>query len=103
MVFQILPKIEMMRKKNRLFGRQFKTVQFFFRIIFFLLQHSAGKGVFYGWFPRGTNGSEITLVTYVFNLCDGPIYTHFMKLFVFRGVVNSGLFRPYPSIIFLFI
>ena len=28
-VFQILAKIEMMRNKNRLFGRHFKTVQHF--------------------------------------------------------------------------
>ena len=32
-VFQILAKIEMMRNKNRLFGRHFKTVQYF-QIVF---------------------------------------------------------------------
>ena len=37
-VFQILAKIEMMRNKNRLFGRHFETVQrfpFFFLFFFF--------------------------------------------------------------------
>ena len=58
-VFQILAKIEMMRNKNRLFGRHFKTVQhfqiFFAELIFFIacsymvqisLQNSGGKVVF---------------------------------------------------------
>ena len=38
-VFQILAKIEMMRNKNRLFGRHFETVQhfqFFFAELWFL-------------------------------------------------------------------
>ena len=64
-LFQILAKIEMMRNKNRLFGRHFETVQnvhFFLRIVIFFIVHTylvhissqnlAGKVVFYGWIPR---------------------------------------------------
>ena len=63
-VFQILAKMEMMRNKNRLFGRHFETVQnvhFFQDCDFFIVhtylvqissQNSAGKVVFYGWVPR---------------------------------------------------
>ena len=65
MVFQILAKIEMTQNKNRLFGRNFETVQHFQIVFaelwFFIghtymvqisLQNSGGKVVFYGWVPR---------------------------------------------------
>ena len=64
-VFQILAKIEMMRNKNRLFGRRFETVKHFqiFSAEFWIfiahtymvqisLQNSGGKKVFYAWVPR---------------------------------------------------
>ena len=64
-IFPILAKIEMMRNKNRLFGRHFETVQhfqlFFAELCFFIahtymvqisLQNSGGKVFFYGWVPR---------------------------------------------------
>ena len=64
-VFQILAKIEMMRNKNRLFGRHFETVQhfqfFFSELWIFIahtymvqisLQNSDEKVAFYGWVPR---------------------------------------------------
>ena len=80
MVFQNLAKIEMTRKKNRLFGRHFETVQhfkfFLAELWFFMtptymvqisLQNSGGKVVFSGgvpWNPPlGTNESKSTLVT----------------------------------------
>ena len=79
MVFQILAKIEMTWTKNRLFGRNFETVQHFnfFPELWFQtvhtymvqisLQNSGGKMVFLRgvpWKPPfGTNGSKSTLVT----------------------------------------
>ena len=47
-VFQILSKIEMMRNKNRLFGRHFQTVQHFH----FFLQNS---DFFYSPYIYGAN------------------------------------------------
>ena len=54
-VFQILAKIEMMRNKNRLFGRHFETVQyfqfFFFRIVIFYSPYIYGANFIakFGW------------------------------------------------------
>ena len=54
-VFQILAKIEMMRNKNRLFGRHFETVQhfqfFFCRIVMFYSPYMYGANFIakFGW------------------------------------------------------
>ena len=53
-VFQILAKIEMMRNKNRLFGRHFETVphfQFFCRIVIFYRPYICGANFIakFGW------------------------------------------------------
>ena len=54
-VFQILAKIEMMRNKNRLFGRHFETVQhfqfFFCRIVIFYSPYIYGANFIakFGW------------------------------------------------------
>ena len=54
-VFQILAKIEMMRNKNRLFGRDFETVQhfyfFFCRIVIFYSPYIYGPNFIakFGW------------------------------------------------------
>ena len=80
MVFQNLAKIEMMRNKNRLFGRHFETVQhfkfFFAELWFFMTCYIYGANFIakFRWEsgflrggsmepPLGTNGSKSTLVT----------------------------------------
>ena len=53
-VFKILAKIEMMRNKNRLFGRHFKTVQHFHFFVFLFFLYCRIM-IFYSAFIYGAN------------------------------------------------
>ena len=89
MVFQILAEIEMSRNENRLFGRNFETVQIFFpwnMVVISVYAYGVKiiKTIPVGkWFSRGgvpwnpplcTNGSAGYLMQLSVNLIFNPTY-----------------------------